>query len=635
MSLPLGPPAPTTSSDNTSTRPWSQSALTHTKADWEAMHPELERLYVMERRKLHEIMRYMETKHGFKATTQMYKKRFAKWGFQKNKKRWATADPALSVLNLACGDTDVKFMFLSSVRIWSDAFYEEPHRHLLPVAPTIEANEINFAFKMIIELLDRGYGELAGRVARKAFLLIEDLLTIDGPALIWNLLDLMHNMVVSHLSAGTDAAMQQQQHTTRLFQMLLVHLDGLVGSRFKVPETHPLSTILRLLKRLAAEGKTTQKDGGETHYPINPHTATLLEQAWGLNAKLIFDNFDPSLLHVYWYLGWDSCSINLPPHVVNVILERLGQLGLDHGEFSSRLAVSGEQEKRIVTPAVRRYLQSEAKWDAEDPPHMRHFLPLVPACHTHGPRNLVSQLTSSILNGLREYGKQVPLGISGAIDEQGKPIRVCELLRSTTDQTALLGTLAGLLATKVLAEVEIGQQPPAGDTWDCPLDHLPGSAASPSRTDNAATTNENAAQPERKTSPIDRERVQLKIQAMTTAWAIRISMTRDDNNHGYKSKTRAYRLAKDNTTSTEPDKPDDGPPSPQRLGNAERIKHLRKLIALQEEARGKVNLHVVREVWALEDELKALGETAQAKETNREWRRRLEAYLGDIPVQQA
>ncbi|KAM7187461.1 hypothetical protein V8F33_011201 [Rhypophila sp. PSN 637] len=617
MSLPLGPPAPTTSSYNTSTRPWTQSALTHTKADWEAMHPELERLYVMERRKLHEIMRFMETKHGFKATTQMYKKRFAKWGFQKNKKRWATADPALSVLNLACGETDVKFMFLSSVRTWSDAFYEDPHKHRAPVAPTIEANEINFAFKMIIELLDRGYGELAGRVARKAFLLIEKILTVDGPALVWNLLDVMHNMVVSHLS-GANPAMQQQ--TTQLFQMLLAHLDALVVNRFKIPEAHPLPTLLRLLKRLATESKTT-KDGA-THYPINPHTATLLEQAWGLNAKLIFDNFDPSLLHVYWYLSWDTCSISLPTHVMHMIYDRLRQMGLDHGR-----PTSPDTENRIVTPAVLRYLQSEASLDSENIPHTRHLLPLVPPCaltfekKKNETGSLVSQLGNNILHGLREYGKQVPLGISEALGGQGKPIKVCELLRSTTDQTALLGTLAAMLATKVLAEYEFGQQP----TGNTNLDR----AAAQTLTDNSPERN---IQPVPMTPPIHAERVQAKIQAMTTAWAIRISMNRDAD-LGSKSKPYSSTSTKANTANA--DNQDSGTANHQRISTAERIQRHRKLIALQEQARGKVNLHVVREMWALEDELKALGETAQAKETNREWRRRLEVYLGDIPIQQA
>lgn len=39
-----------------------------TKNDWTALQSEVERLYVRERRKLRYIMRYMETKYGFKAT---------------------------------------------------------------------------------------------------------------------------------------------------------------------------------------------------------------------------------------------------------------------------------------------------------------------------------------------------------------------------------------------------------------------------------------------------------------------------------------------------------------------------------------------------------------------------------------
>jgi Clr5 domain len=39
-----------------------------TNDDWTALQPEIENLYVRERRKLRYIMQYMETKYGFKAT---------------------------------------------------------------------------------------------------------------------------------------------------------------------------------------------------------------------------------------------------------------------------------------------------------------------------------------------------------------------------------------------------------------------------------------------------------------------------------------------------------------------------------------------------------------------------------------
>lgn len=36
--------------------------------DWATLYPEIERLYVRERRKLRYIVQYMEKQHGFKAT---------------------------------------------------------------------------------------------------------------------------------------------------------------------------------------------------------------------------------------------------------------------------------------------------------------------------------------------------------------------------------------------------------------------------------------------------------------------------------------------------------------------------------------------------------------------------------------
>lgn len=48
--------------------PRPQSVLTHSESEWAALYPEIERLYVHERRKLRYIMQLMETRHGFKAT---------------------------------------------------------------------------------------------------------------------------------------------------------------------------------------------------------------------------------------------------------------------------------------------------------------------------------------------------------------------------------------------------------------------------------------------------------------------------------------------------------------------------------------------------------------------------------------
>ena len=112
-------------------------------------------------------------------------------------------------------------MFLASVHSWSLSFYESVQSNddeapgLTQHFPPQLTQEMNFTFKLAFDMLDRGHGSLAGRLARKAFLLIEEMLTLDGPALVWNLLEIMHYMVKSnHL---------------QLIRLLLAHLMTLVN----------------------------------------------------------------------------------------------------------------------------------------------------------------------------------------------------------------------------------------------------------------------------------------------------------------------------------------------------------------------------------------------------------------------
>jgi hypothetical protein len=48
--------------------PKPKLVLTHSDPEWAALYPEMERLYVRERRKLRYVMQYMESEHSFKAT---------------------------------------------------------------------------------------------------------------------------------------------------------------------------------------------------------------------------------------------------------------------------------------------------------------------------------------------------------------------------------------------------------------------------------------------------------------------------------------------------------------------------------------------------------------------------------------
>jgi hypothetical protein len=252
---------------------------------------------------------------------QMYKKRFAKWGFQRNSKHLAAAVRASSTNDespkIAATKTSgkasslrelgsmppvpsyshldgLRIMLLTSVRTWSmsffnsvqfrDGFLASSQQQLLRQFPTgpqrwsSSTREINFVIKLVIALLDRGRGDVAGRMARKAFLLVEDMLSLEGPALLWNLLELMHHMVA--LRHG------------RLFHMLLAHLTALANER--MPETHPFLTMLRGLRGLVSR-LTSAVSFNPYISPLPPPSPSSLQSSSAIIANAR-NSLDSSLL---------------------------------------------------------------------------------------------------------------------------------------------------------------------------------------------------------------------------------------------------------------------------------------------------------------------------------------------------
>ncbi|KAF2492633.1 hypothetical protein BU16DRAFT_465981 [Lophium mytilinum] len=377
-----------------------------TQNDWAASYAEIGRLYVRERRKLRYIMQYMEREHGFKATEQMYKKRFAKWGFQKNSRRPTTAVPTFATKEkdecrrldrtlIPCEELGsmpaapglshhdgLMLMFLASVRTCSVAFFESPQGRgrfltsLRQPPPTDqpwpeETKEVSFTFKLVVDLLDRGHGDLAGRMARKAFLLVEDMLMLEGPALVWNLLEIMHHMV--------------KMHHAQLFQMLLAHLIALVAGR--VPKTHPLQAMLCGLRGLVP---------------------SLKSRAWNLNAEILFDNFDPRLFQLYCCIHWDACSISPPAAIFGA-----ADQWFSHNETKEA---------------------SRTDWRAHHEERMLQRL-LAPRMDASPPQDF-KMLRANSIAALREHGCSIlhkGIGFAG-------------------DTTTSLRTLAGLVTAKVLDE---------------------------------------------------------------------------------------------------------------------------------------------------------------------------------------
>ncbi|EXJ61379.1 uncharacterized protein A1O5_11937 [Cladophialophora psammophila CBS 110553] len=551
--------------------------LLPTHKEWAALYSEIERLYIRERRKLRYIMQYMEREHAFKATEQMYKKRFAKWGFQKNSRRSSAAVPTLMKDESKKGpsrqldprgergsvppfpgfahDEGLILMFLTSVRICSMAFFEhiQSNHGILASQRQPQTNQpwpeqtdkISFTFKLVMDLLDQGHGNLAGRMARKGFLLIEDMLSLEGPALVWNLLEMMHHMV----------ALRHPQ----LFQMFLAHLTALIDGR--MPKSHPISAMLRGLRGLVASlrsavstprnsvstlswsssGTPSPSIGGnETTTAAGPwllsySLAPLLERGWTLNAEIVFDRFDPRLFSLYCHMHCNACSIAPPMAIVNTANEWVSNLDTQQ---ASRLAMEAHQAEGlldITSLATDRLLQRL----------------LAPRVDASPPRDYEMLRASSDV-ALREYLNSILTkgpGFNG-------------------DTTMLLRILAVLVTTTILEE------------WHA--------VAKPSSTAGSVTTSIS------------------RVQAAKVACAMRTLMDIKPEHRG------------------------DGP-----VSHLETVERIRSIVALREYAHAETDPEVVREMWLLVDALVAAGAYEEAQEIRQTAVRRLEKYVQDIPLNSA
>jgi hypothetical protein len=329
----------------------------------------------------------------------MYKKRLAKWSFRKNSKHSAANAPVMNAksepLDAITSITSKKITFIKrlssvppspsysrhdsftlmllvSVRTWSMSFFESlqspdafraSQQQLFSTSyeplPS-KAREINFAIKLVISLLDRGHGHMAGMMARKAFFLVEDMLSQEGPALVWNLLELLHQMVtLRHI---------------RLFHMLLAHLTALVDQ--KMPETHPLHLILRSLRGLVTNtacavsynhcisalsppshfsSLSSVSSKAEATMSLNyastlPHTLpSILKKAWILNAEILFDNVDYRLFGLYCGIIWESCSISPPAAIIRAAGQWLDKLETQQMRSISEMAQHAEKFPESVS----------------------------------------------------------------------------------------------------------------------------------------------------------------------------------------------------------------------------------------------------------------------------------------------
>lgn len=285
----------------------------------------------------------------------MYKKRFAKWGFYKNapSARRRCRDPTLTAhsvlsqrrlsINLFMEPgylaTDAQnLLFLNSIKAWSSAFFETelhggPHSDLdflVPIRGTgeqpLDLEQLSFSFRLVSELLQRGHGVPAGRLARKSFLQVENILNLEGPLVTWNLLEMLHNI----------ALLGQ----TRLFEILVRHMCNLSRSRF--PRMHPLIQMLSSLQDLMRRSP----------YDPFPEITTLIERGWLLNAGLVFSNIHSRFQLIYHRLIWDSKQLRLPPEVPRQISDWYDALQSENQEAVQAAAdfeeMDGHQLEQIM-----------------------------------------------------------------------------------------------------------------------------------------------------------------------------------------------------------------------------------------------------------------------------------------------
>ncbi|POR31322.1 Uncharacterized protein TPAR_08454 [Tolypocladium paradoxum] len=297
----------------------------HTTQEWEAKKGLIENLYIRENRKLVETMAIMDSKHGFAATEQMYKKRLKKWKFRKRNYRKSpdgssASTPAPSLDACDVEDADVEEvprrrlstptngrmtlnrtcsvepyagleLVLDSVFSWSIGKLDTHcinldtmSRYLAnPDQPPIQDSRTMYrTFELAFDLWCYGKGRLAGMAARRAFYALEFVLTEDHPDLVWHILDTIYDMV--------------DRGHIQLLGMFLTHANVLVSRQ--LPANHPLLRILQQLMQCDYDAEQGRRQ-----------VCHLLRQAWLRNVDILGERIGslaPQHLWLYEQLIWDG-----------------------------------------------------------------------------------------------------------------------------------------------------------------------------------------------------------------------------------------------------------------------------------------------------------------------------------------
>jgi hypothetical protein len=281
----------------------------------------------------------------------MYKKRFAKWHFQKRsyRKRHAastvSSSPTPSSEDTECQELKSEEskqklsgiqpglelarplkaegfsgleLLLDSASSWSQskldanpATSDPMSRYLAnPTQPLIQDSRTMYrTFELVFDLWHHGRGDLAGMAARKGFYVLEFILSEDHPDLVWHVLDTIYDMIDrGHL---------------QLLSMFISYAHALACRR--LPANHPL---LRILNELRQWDYQTEQG--------RQYACFQLRQAWLRNVELIgqrIGSLARQHLWLYEQLIWDGrtrlrkgSQLAQRREAMNAALEQLRQL---------------------------------------------------------------------------------------------------------------------------------------------------------------------------------------------------------------------------------------------------------------------------------------------------------------------
>lgn len=286
------------------------------------MAPVIKKLYVEEHRKLNDVMGILERQYGFKATEQMYKKRFTAWGLSKNRKRvprdttgpdgsMGRQDSRTGVIRTTAAATTTAGSYiltldkeligqspaetaLYSIAAWANGNFDgtqwlQTNKRLgLSTSAsargpaTYPSTQMYQDVALSQALLERQQGRLAGLAVRKAFWQLEEVIKVGDPGLMRNLVDIIFQMI--------------QLKQEALLRMLLSQLTSLASHG--LPPLHPLVQYFRQISK-------------ESHDDL----ATLVKTTYRCFVERFHRRMDDSFYWMYDNWVWDSSirSIDTDP----------------------------------------------------------------------------------------------------------------------------------------------------------------------------------------------------------------------------------------------------------------------------------------------------------------------------------